>query len=302
MSVPLGIRVQLRSNAGQRQLLARLSAVLLPIRLAYKRPRAMPSHSASRPVAVIQGGTAGIGLATAKRLIASGHHVLISSRRENNVSTALSFLSSPHATGHVGNAGVAADRLSLARAACALRPDGRVRAVVCNAGVSTAWGRLLDIDESAFEKMLRVNLLGGWGLVKELDRFGAFGQGGEGESRSRVVFNASISAYAPLQNLAAYGVSKTAVVALSRALAEELAYKGVRVNAVAPGIIQTRFSAAIWESPERNSVDDPPDAVLAKRLGSSEDVASVVAFLLSDDARYITGETIVVAGGMRSRL
>jgi len=110
----------------------------------------------------------------------------------------------------------------------------------------------------------------------------------------------SVGAYEPFPLIAPYSVSKTALLGLVRALVHQLSEKNIRVNAIAPGVIKTKFSKALWEEPagERASAEGFP----LKRLGVPEDCAGAVAFLVSDDASYITGETIVMAGGLRSRL
>ncbi|GMN70661.1 hypothetical protein TIFTF001_039703 [Ficus carica] len=99
---------------------------------------------------------------------------------------------------------------------------------------------------------------------------------------------------------AMYGVTKTALIGLTKALADELASKDIRVNCVAPGIIPTRFAEIITKDKEVKEVIDK--VILLKRLGTAEEVAAAAAFLASNDASYITGETLVVAGGMPSRL
>lgn len=109
-----------------------------------------------------------------------------------------------------------------------------------------------------------------------------------------IVFVSSVTAYAPAAPIAVYAASKTALLALARALSDELA-PGVRVNCVAPGIVRTKFASALV------AADDGAAAIAQTklgRLGTPEDVAAAVAFLASDDASYVTGETLVVAGGM----
>jgi dehydrogenase/reductase SDR family member 4 len=294
----------------------------------------MKGHT-TKKVAVIQAGTSGIGLATARRLLTDGYFVVVSSRREANVARALASLkrNGVDVIGVVGHAGREEDRVKLADTATSLRADGAVHALVCNAATSITYGPLLETDAGAWAKMLDTNVSAAMLTVRALARRNAFASGA-----AAVVLVASIGGYAPLPGLGAYSVTKTALLGLCRALAEELA-PAVRVNCVAPGIIRTKFSETLWRAwddddddgggggdatttsdapgdggdavvrnigapttPRRTAARKRPFQLPLDRLGTPEDVSGVVAFLLSDDAAYVTGETVVVAGGLRSRL
>jgi len=115
-----------------------------------------------------------------------------------------------------------------------------------------------------------------------------------------IVYVSSIGAYSPMPLLGPYCVSKTALLGLTKAVAQELAPDGVRANCVAPGIIRTKFSAMLHsnEDVSERALQDIPMG----RFGESPEVAALVSFLASDDASYITGENYPVAGGMASRL
>lgn len=116
-----------------------------------------------------------------------------------------------------------------------------------------------------------------------------------------IVFITSYTAFNPSPPIALYAVSKTALLGLTKALAEELGpERHIRVNAVAPGVVPTKFASALvaTDSMRQHTIDK----TLLRELGSPEKIASVVAMLASEDGSYITGETIVVAGGMQSRL
>uniref|UniRef100_A0A673K3U8 Dehydrogenase/reductase SDR family member 4-like n=1 Tax=Sinocyclocheilus rhinocerous TaxID=307959 RepID=A0A673K3U8_9TELE len=115
-----------------------------------------------------------------------------------------------------------------------------------------------------------------------------------------VVIVSSVAGYQPMQGLGPYSVSKTALLGLTRALAPDLAHSNIRINCVAPGIIKTRFSAALWEN--ESVLEEFLKQTSIKRLGQPEDIGGVIAFLCSDEASYITGETITVTGGMNCRL
>jgi dehydrogenase/reductase SDR family member 4 len=294
----------------------------------------MKEHT-TKKVAVIQAGTSGIGLATAHRLLTDGYFVVVSSRREGNVERAVATLkhSGADVMGVVGHAAREEDRVALADAATSQRADGAVHALVCNAATSVTYGPLLETDAGAWAKMLDTNVSAAMLTVREFARRNAFATG------AAVVLVGSIGGYSPLPGLGAYSVTKTALLGLCRALAEELA-PAVRVNCVAPGIIRTKFSETLWRAWDdgdattadipgdgdaavvrnigpttssattRRSAPSPGDVARKRRpfqlpldrLGRPEDVSGVVAFLLSDDASYVTGETVVVAGGLRSRL
>lgn len=153
-----------------------------------------------------------------------------------------------------------------------------------------------------------------YGQTRVLPLFLIFKQTSSG---GNIIFNASYGGYKlpPVgllakmiflifQGIAAYGVTKTALIGLTKALALELAKDKIRVNGIAPGVIKTKMSHALWagdgDEGERSVVDN--QEILLGRLGVPEDCAGTVAFLVSDDAAYITGEMIVVAGGVHARL
>ena len=115
-----------------------------------------------------------------------------------------------------------------------------------------------------------------------------------------VVLVTSVAGFMPFPALGPYSVSKTALLGLVKVLAPELRARGVRINAVAPGLIQTRFSAALWQN--EATKEQLMSSMGIDRLGMPSDVAEVVAFLCSPAASYVVGETMVVAGGTPSRL
>jgi dehydrogenase/reductase SDR family protein 4 len=116
----------------------------------------------------------------------------------------------------------------------------------------------------------------------------------------RIIFVSSIGGFHPFELLGAYSVSKTALLGLTKAAAEQLARENITVNCIAPGVIQTRFSSALHET------EAAKELVLSKipmnRLGLPNDISGAAAFLASEDASYVTGETLIIAGGMPSRL
>lgn len=121
-------------------------------------------------------------------------------------------------------------------------------------------------------------------------------------SGGNIVFVSSITGYTPFVGIGAYGVTKTALLGLTKALAQSLAHRGIRVNGIAPGVIRTDFSKALWDDPTPDAEKALRSMIPLGRLGEPDDCAGLVAFLVSDDAKYITGETVMVTGGISARL
>eukprot|EP00062_Callorhinchus_milii_P019067 gi/632973214/ref/XP_007903043.1/ PREDICTED: dehydrogenase/reductase SDR family member 4-like isoform X2 [Callorhinchus milii] len=245
-------------------------------------------------VALVTASSEGIGLAVARRLARDGAHVMLSSRRAAKVERAVSELRAEglSVSGVACHVGRREERERLV--AEALARFGAIDILVSNAGVNPALGDTLDCTEEQWAKIFQVNvtaaaLLAGLVVPHMKQRGGGC-----------IVLVGSVAAYQSFPNLGAYAVSKTALLGLTRVLAEELAPANIRVNCVAPGLIRTNFSAALWSEPD---IVKPVLATIpAGRMGQPEDCAGAVAFLCSPSASYITGETVVVAGGMRSRL
>lgn len=243
-------------------------------------------------VALVTAATAGIGLGIAQRLGEEGAKVVICSRKQNNVDDTLNALKEKgvECTGcvcHVGNRQHLQKFVQLA-----IDTYGQIDVLVSNAAVNPASGPLLSIPESAIDKTLEINIKAAIMLVRETAPHLTRG--------ASIVFISSYTAFHPSQPLAIYAVSKTAVVGLTKALSDELGPKGIRVNCVAPGIVPTKFASALVENPELREQQRTANAL--KRLGTPQDMAAAVAYLSSDDASYVTGESLVVAGGLQSRL
>lgn len=217
-------------------------------------------------IALVTGASRGIGAATAARLERDGWQVETAERASGI------DLADPAA------AAAAVDRLE------------RVDALVCNAGTIVRKGILeTSLDEMRY--VLDVNLASVFALAQAAARKMVDADGGS------IVLLGSMMSFQGGVNVAAYAASKGGVVQLAKALSNELAGRGVRVNAVAPGYIETEMTDSIeeWRRAEIN------ERIPMGRWGTPEDVADVIAFLLSDDARYVTGAVIPVDGGYLSR-
>jgi NAD(P)-dependent dehydrogenase (short-subunit alcohol dehydrogenase family) len=238
-------------------------------------------------VALVTGASRGIGLAVAQRLVDEGARVCITARKPDPLAEAVAALGGGDVA--IAVAGAADDDQHRAEAiAATVETFGRIDVLVNNTGINPVYGPLTDIEPSAARKIMDVNVLA------TLEWTRAALAAGLGSQVSGAVVNiASIAGLAPSPGIAFYGVSKSALLGLTVQLAAELAPR-VRVNAVAPAIVKTRFATALFEGREDEVAAHYP----LGRLGVPEDVGAAVAFLASDDAAWITGQTLVLDGGV----
>ena len=232
--------------------------------------------------AVVTGASRGIGLAIAQRLVDDGARVVITARGQETLDAAVDQLGgSKVAIGVAGKADSAEHRAEVF--AKVTSEFGGLDFLVNNAGINPAYGPLAKVDEDAVRKIFEVNVLGTISWTREAVAAGL---------TASIVNIASIAGVTASPGIAAYGSSKAAIINLTTQLAFELAPK-IRVNAVAPAIIKTDFAKALYEGREEQVAASYP----LKRLGAPEDISGPVAFLLSEDAAWITGQTIVIDGG-----
>ncbi|XP_069702091.1 dehydrogenase/reductase SDR family member 4 isoform X2 [Periplaneta americana] len=245
-------------------------------------------------VAIVTASTDGIGFAIAERLASDGASVVVSSRKEKNVTSAVEKLKACgySVSGVVCHVGKADDRERLIKEA--IDKFGGIDILVSNAAVNPGVGPVLESPEDVWDKIFDVNVKAAYLISKEVLPHMRKRQGGS------IVYISSIAGYQPLGLLGVYSVSKTALLGLTKVAARDVATDNIRVNCVAPGIVITRFSEALRQSKETE------DAILQSipmgRMAVPKEISGVVSFLVSDDASYITGETIIAAGGMASRL
>ncbi|PBC26712.1 uncharacterized protein LOC108001177 [Apis cerana] len=244
-------------------------------------------------VAIVTASTQGIGFAIAKRLAEEGAKVMISSRKEENVQNALKELKSKNLNvcGMTCHVGKNEDRKSLLEKT--IQEFHGLDILVLNAGVNPSFSTFFETSESVWDKIFDINVKSTFLLLRDSLSFLR-----KSKSAS-VILLSSIVGYLPLDMLGVYSISKTSILGINQIAANILAPEGIRVNCIAPGVIKTKFSQILYEN-------ETGEMMLSKipmnKFGKSDNIASVAAFLASDDASYITGETIVAAGGMRSRL
>ncbi|XP_005180869.2 dehydrogenase/reductase SDR family member 4 [Musca domestica] len=245
-------------------------------------------------VAIVTASTDGIGYAIARRLAQDGADVVISSRKQQNVDKAVETLRKENLNvlGLKCHVSETQDRKQLFEET--IKKYGKINILVSNAATNPAVGGVLECDEKVWDKIFDVNVKSSYLLAKEALPFL------RKEKNSSIVFVSSVAGYDAFALLGAYSVSKTALIGLTKAAAKDLAPEGIRVNCLAPGIIKTKFSKALYEDESANA--EALSRIPMNRLGTPDEMAGVVSFLVSDDASYITGETILATGGMAARL
>lgn len=242
-------------------------------------------------VAVVTASTQGIGFAIAERLGLEGASVVVSSRKQKNVEEAVEKL---RAKG-IDVLGVACHVSSREQRRDLIQKTvnkyGGIDILVSNAAVNPTVDPIVEIPEPVLDKLWEINVKATILLVQDA--------AAHLSRDSSIIIISSIAAYGPQSTMSIYGVTKTALLGLTKALAAEMA-PNTRVNTVAPGFVPTHFADFLVRNEDvKNSIEEK---TLLGRLGKTTDMASAVAFLASSDASYITGETLVVAGGMPSRL
>jgi NAD(P)-dependent dehydrogenase (short-subunit alcohol dehydrogenase family) len=240
-------------------------------------------------VALITGASRGIGSAIATALVEQGAQVVLSSRKQADLdeeAARINALYPERATAIAAHAGRPEDLERLVKSV--MESHARIDILVNNAATNPYFGPVIATELSAWDKTFEVNLRGVFILTKLVYEAWMETHGGT------VVNVASVGGLRPGVGLGAYNVTKAGLIMLTRQLARELGGK-VRVNAVAPGLIKTRFAEGLWSN------EAILDRVLASnpmgRIGVPDEIAGVVAFLASDAASYVNGEVIAITGG-----
>ncbi|WP_392390591.1 SDR family oxidoreductase [Nocardioides sp. L-11A] len=236
--------------------------------------------------AIVTGASRGIGLAIGERLVAEGARVVLTGRGKDALDEAVAALGGPdRALGVAGKADDEEHQADVVRRA--IETFGSADLLVNNTGINPAYGPMIDLDLAVARKVVDVNVLAALAWTQRVHAAWMKEHGGA------VVNISSVSGVKPAPGIGLYGASKAMLISMTELLAVELG-PDIRVNAVAPAVVKTRFATALYEGREAEVAAQYP----LKRLGEPEDIGSVVAFLLSDDAAWLTGQTVVVDGGV----
>ncbi|MEV1081441.1 SDR family oxidoreductase [Streptomyces sp. NPDC050211] len=239
----------------------------------------------SGKVALVTGASRGIGYGVAEALVARGDRVCITGRNEDALKEAVEALGADRVIGVAGKAHDVAHQAAAVERT--MEAFGRVDFLVNNAGTNPVFGPIADLDLDVARKVFETNVISALGFAQKTWHAWQKDNGGA------IVNIASVAGLAPSPFIAAYGVSKAALINLTQQLAHEFAPK-VRVNAIAPAVVKTKFAKALYEGREEEAAASYPLA----RLGVPSDIGGAAEFLTSTQSDWITGQTLVIDGGI----
>jgi NAD(P)-dependent dehydrogenase (short-subunit alcohol dehydrogenase family) len=249
----------------------------------------VPNFDISNRVAIVTGASRGLGMAIAEGLVEHGATVVLSSRKQPDLDVLAARINAGYperALAIAAHAGREEELRSLVERT--MERFGRIDILINNAGTNPYFGPIIDAQLSAWDKTFEVNLRGYFILTQLVVKASMERHGGA------IVNVASTGGLRPSPGLGVYGITKAGVVMMTRALARELDGK-VRVNCIAPGLFKTRFAEALWGNEEilgRSLANNPMG-----RIGTPQEIAGAVVFLVSDAASYVNGAVLVVDGG-----
>ncbi len=254
----------------------------------------LPAFSLEGKVALITGGSRGIGRAPAIHFAKAGADVIVTSRKISDLEEVAAEVEtlgrkSMAVATHVGRM----DQInSLVEKVVA--EFGRIDILVINAGTSIA-SMAIDVEEKAWDALMNINLKGAFFLSQAAARIMKEKGGGS------IINVSSINGFSPAVPTCTYAISKAALVMATKALSKEWADFNIRVNAIAPGAVETRLLNAIWydksEDEKKQIKDSLCKGIPLKRIGGPDEIANVMIFLASSASSYVTGQSIIVDGG-----
>ncbi|MFD4539288.1 SDR family oxidoreductase [Streptomyces bauhiniae] len=239
----------------------------------------------SGKAALVTGASRGIGYGVAEALVARGDRVVITGRNEEALKEAVERLGADRVIGVAGKAHDLAHQVEAVGRA--MEAFGRVDYLVNNAGTNPVFGPIADVDLDVARKVFETNVISALGFAQKT------WHAWQRENGGAIVNIASVAGIAPSPFIGAYGVSKAAMINLTQQLAHEFAPK-VRVNAIAPAVVKTKFAEALYEGREEEAAAAYP----LGRLGVPSDIGGAAAFLTSAQSDWVTGQTLVVDGGI----
>lgn len=242
-------------------------------------------------VALLTGASKGMGLAMAQALASHGATVVISSRKQDQLDAAAAAINEAcgarRAHAFAANAGRKQELQALVDKTHELA--GPIDILIGNAGVNVHYGNISEIPDEAYEKTMATNVQANLWLARMVAP--DMVEKGSGS----MMFTSSVGAFKPSSTLGLYGVSKLALIGLVRNLALEYGPRGIRANAICPGLVRTDFAKALWDNPEAE--ERANSQIPLRRLGEADDFGGVAVFLASDASRYMTGQALTICGG-----
>lgn len=246
--------------------------------------------SLAKKTAIVSGGSKGIGKAIAMKLAQAGANVVICSRKKENLDSAVNEAESNGLTLIPIECNTSNNESIQSVVDHTTEKFDKVDVLVNNAAANPYYGPILNSEDSHWDKIFDVNVKGYFNFAKACSKTMIANNSG------KIINVASIAAKTPLEGLGVYNISKAAVVMLTKVLAKELGEHNINVNTLAPGLIKTDFSKALWENEDTHNkiVKSIPQG----KMGSPDDISGMALYLASEASDFVTGSIFTVDGGI----